>query len=159
MNGFEFILIIPAILALAACAFLYWQIRSLARFKQAFFKGTQAQDLEHVIYSLVAKIDSLHTRQEVLENYFSTLKNHSEYNFSKLGIVRFNPFKDDGGNFSFSLALLNAHNSGFILTSMHGRQQCRVYTKQLHEGRSEVQITAEEMQAVQMAIDQTKTEK
>jgi hypothetical protein len=69
----------------------------------------------------------------------------------KVGVVRYSPFNDGGGNYSFSLALLNAHDSGVVITNMYGRQQSRVYTKRLEKGKSELPLTEEEMRAVSLA--------
>ena len=69
----------------------------------------------------------------------------------KVGVVRFNPFDDGGGNFSFSLALLDGHDNGVIITSMYGRQQNRIYTKKISQGASETALTEEEQQAMQEA--------
>ena len=68
-----------------------------------------------------------------------------------VGLIRFNPFNDGGGNFSFALALLDAHNTGVIITSMYGREQNRVYTKKIVEGECENQLTDEEIQAIELA--------
>lgn len=146
-------------LALIAGAIAWHQARSVLKLKKTFFSGTQAQDLEHIIYGLVAKIDSQAGHQAVLEQELARLKQHVSHTFHKIGIIRFNPFEDGGGNFSFTLALLNEHNSGFVITSMHGRQQCRVYTKRLMNGKSETQLTDEEYQAVQIALQEANERK
>jgi hypothetical protein len=65
--------------------------------------------------------------------------------------VRFNPFNDGGGNFSFSLALLDSHNTGIIITSMYGREQNRIYTKKIEDGKSDSPLNEEEKQAVEKA--------
>ena len=71
----------------------------------------------------------------------------------KIGVVRFNPFDDGGGNFSFCLALLNGHNDGVVITSMYGRQQQRIYSKKISSGISDSQMTEEEKQAIRLAIE------
>ena len=90
-------------------------------------------------------------QQAILEQTLLQLKNDSTFATQKIGLVRFNPFGDGGGNFSFCLALLDAHNSGVVITSMHGRQQNRIYSKRLLNGQSEVQLTDEEEQAIREA--------
>jgi Protein of unknown function (DUF4446) len=69
--------------------------------------------------------------------------------------VRFNPFADGGGNFSFSLALLNDYNTGVIITSMHGRQQNRIYAKKIEKGKCDIQLTEEEQQSILIANTKT----
>jgi hypothetical protein len=70
----------------------------------------------------------------------------------KISIVRFNPFGDTGGDQSFSLAVLDAHDSGYVLTSIHGRQGTRVYVKPVDFGKSKYTLSSEEQQALSQAI-------
>src|SRR5438045_1078847 len=69
----------------------------------------------------------------------------------KISIVRFNPFGDTGGDQSFSLAVLDAHDSGYVLTSIHGRHGTRVYVKPVDFGKSKYSLSAEEQQALSQA--------
>ena len=71
--------------------------------------------------------------------------------FQKMGLVRFNPFKEMGGDQSFSLALLDKENSGFVLTSLSGRQGNRIFAKPLTKGISSYQLSEEEKQAIEQA--------
>lgn len=70
----------------------------------------------------------------------------------KVSMVRFNPFGDVGGDQSFSLAMLDGHNSGLILTSIHGRGGTRVYAKPIDLGKSKYSLSAEEKKALSQAI-------
>lgn len=97
-----------------------------------------------VFKSLEAKIGELSERLEKLE------KAEPRF-FQKLGLVRFNPFKEMGGDQSFSLALLDKENSGFIITSLSGRQGNRIFAKPLSKGISTYQLSEEEKQAVEEA--------
>ena len=72
-------------------------------------------------------------------------------NFQKLGFLRFNPFDDSGGNISFALALLDAHDDGVVISSLHGREGTRVYAKTVKSGLSESKLTEEELQAIKEA--------
>ncbi|HKG56390.1 MAG TPA: DUF4446 family protein, partial [Candidatus Limnocylindrales bacterium] len=69
-----------------------------------------------------------------------------------IGLVRFNPFEDTGGNQSFAVALLDAHGDGFVLSSLHGRGGTRVYAKALTNGRSESTLSGEESEALRLAL-------
>jgi hypothetical protein len=66
----------------------------------------------------------------------------------KISMVRFNPFGDVGGDQSFSLAMLDGHDSGLILTSIHGRGGTRVYAKPIDLGKSKYTLSAEEKKAL-----------
>lgn len=68
-----------------------------------------------------------------------------------VGLVRFNPFDDTGGNQSFALALLDANADGIVLSSLHSRTATRVYVKAILAGRSDAQLSAEEIAALRDA--------
>ncbi len=140
-------------LVIATTAFIFssynlWQTLSFNKLRKSFFAGNKALDLESVILGLEAELISGQERQKIIEESLHNLRLDSQFAIQKLGLVRFNPFEDGGGNFSFSLALLDGHNNGLVLTSMHGRQQNRIYTKKIIDGKSEMQLTDEEAQAI-----------
>lgn len=71
----------------------------------------------------------------------------------KVGIVRFNPFKDVGGDQSFSIALLNGKNNGLVISSLFTREGARVYSKSIENGKSEKHpLSQEEEKAIKMAL-------
>ena len=66
--------------------------------------------------------------------------------------MRYNPFEDTGGNQSFALALLDAHGDGFVVSSLHARNQTRVYAKGVKGGRSDAGVSEEEAEALRLAM-------
>jgi uncharacterized membrane protein len=154
------ITLVLAVLGLLAGIYCAWQITSLNKLRNNFFAGTKALDLESVILALQQEMQSGQDRQTILENAQAELRHALGFAVQKVGLVRFNPFEDGGGNFSFSLALLNAQDSGIVITSMHGREQNRIYTKKIINGLSDMKLTEEEEKAVQIAdqkIEEPKT--
>jgi hypothetical protein len=71
--------------------------------------------------------------------------------FSRVGLVRYNPFEETGGNQSFALALLDANWDGWVLSSLHARSGTRVYAKAITGGRSEAALSEEETAAIRQA--------
>ena len=72
--------------------------------------------------------------------------------FQRVGLVRYNPFEETGGNQSFALALLDAAGDGWVLSSLHARSGTRVYAKAITAGRSDATLSDEETDAVQQAL-------
>ncbi len=70
-----------------------------------------------------------------------------------LGLVRFTPFSDTGGDQSFVLSLLDEGGSGILITSLHGRGVTRLYAKKVNGGKTDQPLSAEEKQALQEALD------
>jgi hypothetical protein len=67
-------------------------------------------------------------------------------------LVRYDAYNELSGRQSVSIALLDGARSGVVLSCIHHRDQARVYAKQVHEGRSELELSPEEEQAVQLAL-------
>lgn len=83
---------------------------------------------------------------------YATLRKDVSFHVQKVGLLRFNPFKDTGGDQSFILALVDAHNTGVIISSYHTRAGTRWYAKSVKDGKStEHSLSAEEEKALQSA--------
>ena len=93
----------------------------------------------------VSDVDSVAARTAVVERDLQTT-------FGRIGLVRFNPFEDTGGNQSFALALLDGHGDGFVVSSLHARAGTRVYAKAIAGGASEAALSAEEGEALRLAL-------
>jgi len=81
------------------------------------------------------------------------LKNNNKKNLQKVGMVRFNPFKEGGGDQSFSIAVLDALNNGFVITSLYSNAINRVYAKPITNGASSYALSQEEKEAIGKAIN------
>lgn len=138
-------------LALLLAFWAFWQTRKLNAFREVFFAGRTNGNLEEILVSLNQKIKTLEEENLLNSESIKKLERVLEFTVQKVGVVRYSPFADGGGSYSFSLALLNAHNSGVVITNMYGRQQSRVYTKKITEGKSEMPLSEEEAGAISIA--------
>ncbi len=112
----------------------------------------QPQNLEEIIAAMTTKIKSLEHRSENLETALNALTEVASKAVQKTGLVRFNSQADDGGNLSFCLAMLDNHQTGVVVTSLHGRQQNRIYSKRIVDGKSESPLSEEETNAIIQAV-------
>ncbi len=69
-----------------------------------------------------------------------------------VGMVRYRAFKDMGPELSFSLALLDAHKDGVIITNIFGGSNCSVYSKPVKDGKSDFLLSLEEKEALEIAM-------
>jgi len=81
-----------------------------------------------------------------------SVEEKSKWTLQKIGIVRFNPFRDMGGNQSFSLAILDGNNTGVVITSLYAKEGNRFYAKGIKNGQSEHPLSQEEKKAIENAI-------
>jgi len=133
------------LLLLSVFAFwLYWHLKAL-------IKEAKGSSFVKVLEGLV-KEEKKNSRAVVdLNKVLQELKTESLLHVQKIGLVRFNPFKETGGDHSFSIAVLDAKDNGFVLTGLHARERARLYAKEVVGGASEHNLSKEEIQAIKKA--------
>lgn len=127
----------------------FYLFRLKKRIDLFFQRGDK--DLEALLSSQIKKVEKQGTEIQKILDEISRLNKISQRSFQKIGLVRFNPFKDVGGDQSFSIALLDLNNNGFIITSIYGREGNRVYSKPINDGKSEYSLSEEEKEAIEKA--------
>ncbi len=100
---------------------------------------------------LLAQFEELKKSFEKVAKKLEDLENKNQFNIQKIGIVRFNPFQEMGGNQSFSIAILDGKDNGVVITSLYGKEGNRIYGKPIKEGGSEYLLSEEEKQAIEYA--------
>ena len=118
-----------------------------------FNKNKQPENLDQ----LLKAFSLLQEKTQELSRELKELKEKQKFCFQKIGIVRFNPFHDNGGNFSFAIALLDDNNNGVIVTSLYNKESCRVFSKPIINGKSEFALSEEEISAIKQACQKNPT--
>ena len=118
----------------------------------SFMRGKDGKNLEESILTKFAEIDAVvkitkQNRQDVKE-----LMRTVDRNFQRVGIVKYDAFKEMGGKLSFAIAMLDGNNSGWVLNAMHSREGCYTYVKEIVKGESYVELSEEEAVALDKAI-------
>lgn len=146
---------IALVMALAGLGVSFFGLSQMDKLKKRFeaaLGNGDAGSLERTLASHLARVEAVDTRLAKLNTEYEKLAISSSLAQQKVSIVRFNPFGDTGGDQSFSLAVLDAHDSGYVLTSIHGRGGTRVYVKPVDYAKSKYSLSAEEQQALSQAI-------
>ncbi len=120
---------------------------SSAMFK--FFKKTKKEPEN--FKEVLARFKEFEKNFENLSEELENLKKESQFSIQKIGIVRFNPFKEIGGDQSFSITLLDRNDNGVVITSLYTREGNRVYGKPIKNGNSEYLLSEEEKKAIDKA--------
>lgn len=136
------------ILSLLINFYLLWQLKNLNSLKKIFFTGKDNIDLENTLKILSENIHEAQTKLNIIEKVQNHNRQRQIVGLQKMGIIKFNPFSDSGGSFSFCLAILDEHDNGVVITSMYGREQNRIYSKILLNGKAESKLTEEESKAI-----------
>lgn len=139
-------------LALAAAALLLWrQLATLRRRLRRLLTEGEGGGLDAIAAEL-ERVDRLGERVDALNALQRELERTGQQAIQRVGVVRFNPFTDSGGDQSFAIALLDALGNGVVLSSLHGRADTRIFAKQVRSGRSKHQLSAEEEEAIRQAL-------
>ncbi|MFQ6049954.1 MAG: DUF4446 family protein, partial [Candidatus Paceibacterales bacterium] len=100
---------------------------------------------------ILSQFKDLKKNFKKISEELDNLKKESKFPIQKVGVVRFNPFKEIGGNQSFSIALLDGNNNGIVITSLYTKEGNRVYGKPIKRGGSEYLLSAAEKEAIEQA--------
>lgn len=108
---------------------------------------------------ILVEIETLKKELEKTLKEIEILKKENVSYIQKVGIVRFNPFKEVGGNQSFSVAILDGKDNGVVITSLYTREGNRIFGKPVKNGKSEYLLLDEEKQAIHLAKHGRETSK
>lgn len=111
-------------------------------------RGVGVGDLKSILEKVLAKQKDNERIIGELTDRLKKVELDGKLHVQKLGLVRFNPFKELGGDHSFSLAILDGDDCGLIITSLHTRDRTRVYMKAIKNGKSDTDLSEEEKKAL-----------
>ncbi len=144
-----------AIVALLFCVVLALRLRRL-RADQLAILGDRREDLVAHAATLQRRFealaDSVHAAGEQLGSRVEAAERRLDGAVAYRALVRYDAYGEMSGYQSTSIALLDASRSGIVLSSIHHRDSARLYAKQLHDGRSELELSPEEDEAVRLAL-------
>lgn len=112
----------------------------------------RGNNINEMLQEYVKSVDEIKKENAEIELYCKKLDEESKQNLKKIGIVRYNAYKDTGSDLSFALAILNDKNTGIILNGIYGRDTSNIYAKPIIEGNSEYALSREEKEALDKAM-------
>lgn len=142
-----FLLILLILVIVMMCKF-----SKLKKKYEKFMSGKDAKSLEKDIIGLYEDNKFLKITVDKNKKDIRTLYKKFETSYQKCGIVKYDAFQQMGGQLSFSLALLNENNDGFVLNSVHSTDGCYSYTKEIKNGECAISLGEEEKQALDKAM-------
>jgi len=124
----------------------------LYRFLHKLTKDTGEGELIKILTKILKLQKDNEQAVAVAAREIKRLELQGKSHVQKIGIVRFNPFKEIGGDHSFSLAILDGDDSGAIITCLHTRERTRLYIKPIKKGKCELELSAEEKKALEKVV-------
>ena len=131
------------------------QMSKLKKSYKIFMKGKNAKNLEDTLIKRLNQVDDLINANSANEKNIKTLFQNMQRTYQKMGLVKYDAFKEMGGKLSFTLALLDENNNGFLMNSVHSSDGCYSYTKRVKNGDSEIALSNEEKVAIERAMKGT----
>ncbi len=147
MSGNLILVLVLFVWVLILTLFLGWIYNYFRHLTKGVDKENLLKVLENVLKAQGEVAGSL---KEVLRR-IKEAEAEGKMHIQKVGIERFNPFKEMGGDHSFSVALLDGSDTGFIVTGLHTRERTRVYLKIVQRGKSVAELSSEEKKALASA--------
>lgn len=125
------------------------QLRALTR---GAGPGASSLSLGEVIAKQGERLEAVREETDFLRVAVNALDASVSRSVQNVGVVRFNPFQETGGDQSFAVALLDKRGTGVVISSLHSRNSTRFYAKSVKAGASQLSLSDEEAQALQQAM-------
>jgi hypothetical protein len=145
-------LVVAVLVLLLLIVVQSFRIRWLGRRLEALTGGSDGGSLEGVLGGHLERVRKAVGDVERVAVRTTTVERDVKRSLGRVGLVRFNPFEDTGGNQSFALAILDAQGDGFVVSSLHARAGTRVYAKAIRGGLAEGALSDEESEALRQAL-------
>ena len=141
------------LLSLLLALIFAMRLRKLRR-EYSILRGEEGEerDIFAAVGRSMRKIDAADKRLDALTEALEAHAAIARFAIQKFGMVRYNAFEEMGGNLSFSLALLDDHGDGVVLTSISGRTEARIYAKPIKNLESSHNLSDEEREAISSAV-------
>ncbi len=132
------------------------QMRKLKKSYRNFMTGKDAKNLEDTLIKRLDQVDRLIVANDDNEENIKKLFRNIQCTYQRMGLIKYDAFNEMGGKLSFSLAMLDVKNNGFIINAMHTREGCYTYIKEIVEGNSIIVLSEEEQEALNRAMGKKK---
>jgi len=131
---------------------LFAKFKKISKLSEQFFAGKNGKDMEDIISKQLSLIEKNQKDIKELFDGYEKIFNIASRGIQRVGVVRYNPFRDMGGNQSFSIAMLDMENSGLVISTLATRDGTRVFSKPIINGDcKDFPLIEEEKKAIKEA--------
>lgn len=148
MPGIILALGVLVILVCISQILLYRKFNAVQRKYKLLNRGPSGADLEAILQQYASDVVNQEKQVQEHTQVLEKIQEQVAQSIYNPGLIRFNAFDNMGSDLSFSLALLDRHGDGVVLTGLYGRDETRVYCKPIRKGNSDYSLTEEEIKAV-----------
>ncbi|MCR5144506.1 MAG: DUF4446 family protein [Lachnospiraceae bacterium] len=151
----DYVIIFMAALILLLIILMIINVAQMSKLKKRykiFMEGNNAKSLEDTLIYRLDQVDDLIESNAKNERNIDSIISRMKYDFQKYGLVKYDALDELGGKLSFTLAMLNEKDDGFVLNSVHSREGCYTYVKEIIGGNAIIPLAEEEQQALDEAL-------
>ena len=155
VDNSNFLLIILSILAIAVLVELVMIVFMQKRYSSFMKRLGNGNNLDEMLRTYLDEVKNIKKDNTEIKNYYTKLDQDIDSCIQKVGLVRYNAFKDVGSDLSFAIALLDRNDNGVVLNGIYGSESSNIYAKPIKNKNSSYQLSQEEEYAIDIA-EQTK---
>ena len=120
--------------------------------KEFMKKLGSGKDIKEDLNSYMERVNDIEAEISQIHSYFNQVNNNLKQCIQKVGIVRYNAYKDAGNDLSFAVAILDDKDNGVVFNGIYSREMSNIYAKPIENGKSKYNLTEEEITAIEKAI-------
>lgn len=161
MNNFESLmentqflkglLITNSVLIIIVIALIIYVVYLSKKYLKFMEKLGNGNNLDEMLKAYINDVDDVKKDNSEIKAYYTKLDNDISSSIQKIGLVRFNAFKDVGSDLSFAVALLDREDNGVVFNGIYGSESSNIYAKPIKNGESSYQLSDEEKYAIEIA--------
>ena len=141
------------LILLILCLILIGKNSSLRKRYDEFMRDSDGKSLEEAFQKKFANMDYINGKIKEVDEHLDIIDENLLKTYQKVGVVKYDAFKEVGGTLSFVLTLLTKESDGFIMNSMHSNKEgCYIYIKEVKSGEVFVTLSEEERQSLEQAM-------
>lgn len=146
--------VVAILILFTLCIILIGKNSSLKKKYSSFMQDSEGKSLEEAFKKKFENMDYINEKLSEIDTRLNGIDDNLLKTYQKVGIVKYDAFKEVGGTLSFVLTLLTKENDGFIMNSMHSNKEgCYIYIKEVKAGEVFVTLSEEESQSLEQAIE------
>ena len=150
-----FLLSMTGVMLILLIGFIVLLVKSCGlnkRYKEFMQKLGNGKNLQEDLETYMYRVEKVEKENAKNANDIAVMDHDMKKCIQKMGMVRYNAFRDVGSDLSFSLALLDENNDGVVLNGIYAREMSNIYAKPIKNGKSTYTVSDEEQQAIEQAM-------
>ena len=148
-----YLIIFSIISLIIAIISLDISVRIYKKYEKNMNKLGEGKDFSQMIQNYVSQVEKLNKRDDQIIEVCNNINSELSHCIKKVGLYKYDAFGNTKNSLSFTLALLDRENNGIVINSIYGQDNSNVYSKPIIKGTSKYNLSFEEKEAINIAIE------